>query len=183
MPTYKLLAFSGSLRSASYNSSLVQAFIELAPENVSIEVADIKDIPLYDQDMEAEFPEAVSALKEKIRAADGILIATPEFNRSIPGVLKNTVDWTSRPYGDNAWDAKPVFVMGASFSPVGTALAQNDLKGVMLYLNARVLGQPEFYLGGATHKFNEEGKLTDEKAQESVKGAIAAFTAFIEQLR
>ncbi len=183
MNTYKLLAISGSLRKASYNTALVKAFEALAPENVEIEHADISTIAMYNQDNDAAFPPDVIELKAKIRAADGIIIATPEYNRSIPGVLKNALDYTSRPYGDGAWTEKPVYVVGASIAGTGTALAQAELRKVLMYFNCRVLGQPEFYCASAAGKFNEAGELTDEDTKKYIVGAFAAFTAFIDRVR
>lgn len=183
MTTYNILAFSGSLRKDSYNTALVRAFKERAPEGVTIEIAEIGNLPLYDQDAEAEFPTLAMELKAKIEAADAILIATPEHNRSVPSALKNAIDWTSRPWGKNSWATKPVFVCGASIGAIGTALAQYHLKQVLNYLNVRVLGQPEFYLGMAQSKFDAAGKLTDEDTLAHIDSSFAAFTAFIDQLR
>ena len=177
-----ILAFSGSLRKDSFNTALLDAFVAAAPEDVSIERADISTLPLFNEDAEAAFPQAAADLKAKIRAADGLLIATPEYNRSIPGVLKNAIDWTSRPYGDNAWDGKPVYVIGASIGPVSAAIAQYDLKKVMLYLNAHVLGQPEFHLGLAQGKFDAAGVLTDEDSKGYVRKALEAFVSHIRMV-
>lgn len=183
MPTYNILAISGSLRKDSFNTALVRAFKERAPEGVTIEIAEIGGIPLYDQDAEASFPQAALDLKAKISAADGILIATPEHNRSMSSALKNAIDWASRPWGDNSWNEKPVFVVGASIGHISAALAQYHLKQILTYLNMRVLGQPEFYLGTAQSKFDAEGNLTDEETQKHIDSSLAAFTAFIEKLR
>ena len=181
--SYHILALSGSLRKGSYNSALVRAFVALAPAGVTVNIVtadDIRAVPLYDQDVEAaEFPANVAALKARIRAADGILISTPEYNRSMPGVLKNFIDWTSRPYGDNAWKGKPVYVMSASVGSIAAALAQYALKQVMLYLDTKVLGQPEFYCGNAGEKFDAEGNLTDAKTKESITAAWPKFLASI----
>lgn len=174
-----ILALSGSLRKESFNTALLREFVKQTPQGTSIEIADIGALPLYNQDREANFPAEAAALKSKIKAADGILIATPEYNRSVPGVLKNAVDWTSRPYGDSAWDGKPVYIVGATGGQIGTAVGQYALKQSMLYLNARVLGQPEFYLSFATDKFNEKGELTDASTTEHVEKALAAFIGFI----
>ena len=183
MNTYHILALSGSLRKGSYNTALVRAFQKLAPEGVTVEIADISTLPLFNQDEEANFPPAAAALKEKIEHADGIIVATPEYNRSIPGVLKNAIDWTSRPYGQGAWNGKAVYVIGASIGPIAAALAQADLKKTMLFMNAIVLGQPEFYLGVAGSKFDEAGNLIDEDTEKHIKKAFEAFTAFIEKVR
>lgn len=181
--SYNLLTISGSLREKSFNTALLRAFALEAPQGVTVEHADISALALYNQDDEAAYPEAAQALKDKIRAADGIIIATPEYNRSIPGVLKNAIDWTSRPYGDSAWKGKPVFVVGASIGPISAALAQYHLKQIMLYLDAHVVGQPEFYVGGAGSKFAEDGTITDESTKEHIVSGIAAFTAFIDRVR
>lgn len=183
MPNYRLLAISGSLRKDSYNTSLINAFVAQAPEGTEIEVLDWSEVPMFNQDDEASFPQPVTAIKEKIRAADGILIATPEYNRSIPGPLKNLIDWTSRPYGDTAWAGKPVFVVGASGGPIGTAVAQADVKKTMLFNNALVMGQPEFYMPLAQAKFDANGALIDEDTKQHVTSHLAAFTTFIEKIR
>lgn len=182
--TYNLLAVSGSLRKASYNTALLRAFKELAPEGASVEITDIHGLPVFNQDDEKEhFPALATELKEKIRAADGILISTPEYNRGMSGALKNFLDYTSRPYGDNAWALKPVYVVGASVGPIAAALAQYNVKQVLTYLDARLLGQPEFYLGTAGEKFDAEGNLTDEKTKEHIKKAYDVFLPFIEKLK
>ena len=173
-----ILAFSGSLRRGSINTGLLRAAIAIGKANdLNITLVDIAHLPMYNQDLEVNFPPEVTELKNKIRAVDGILIATPEFNRSIPGALKNLFDWTSRPYGDNAWAGKTVAMMGAGGS-VGTALAQADLKKILLYLDARVLGQPEFYVN-ANNKFNEQGDLTDEKTKEYLKRLLESLRKII----
>lgn len=180
--TKHILALSGSLRKGSYNSALLRALQKEAPGGITVDIIqadEIRAIPLYDQDVESVgFPETVAALKARIRAADGIIIATPEYNRSMPGVLKNSIDWTSRPYGDNAWKGKPVYVIGASVGPTAAALAQYALKQVMLYLDARVLGQPEFYCGNAGQKFDEQGALLDEKTKEFI--TTTAWPGFLD---
>ncbi|MDB5190290.1 MAG: hypothetical protein JWN49_616 [Parcubacteria group bacterium] len=179
MSTYKLLAISGSLREKSYNTMLAHAFKDLAPDGVEVTVADISNLPLFNQDLEAEFPKEATALKEQVEAADGIIVVTPEYNRGVPGVLKNAIDWTSRPYSHGAWKGKPVFVAGASMGHVGTALAQAEVRQSMLFMGAHVMGQPEFYLGSAQNVFSSEGELTDDVTKEHVTGAIAALTEFI----
>ncbi|KND49334.1 MAG: NADPH-dependent FMN reductase [Parcubacteria bacterium C7867-008] len=183
MPNYRLLAISGSQRKSSYNSALVQAFISAASENISIEVLDWSDVPLYNQDLEESFPTIVTEIKQKIAEVDGIIIATPEYNRSIPGPLKNLIDWVSRPYGQGAWAGKPVTVVGASVGSVGTALAHADVQKSLMFNNAHVLGQPEFYLGFAQNKFDEQGNLTDEDTKQHIISQLAAFTAYIDTLR
>ncbi len=166
----------GSLRKDSYNRSLMNAVKEMAPEGVTLEIFDLGDIPLFNQDREtADYPKAAQALKDKIKAADGVIIATPEYNRSIPGVLKNAIDWTSRPRGGNAWDGKHVATMGATGGAIGTAVAQGHLRQVLTYLNTHVLGQPEFYLGGVTTKLDANGVLVDPATKEHIATFWGAF--------
>ena len=178
MPKH-ILSFSGSLRSASFNTGLIRAAMSLAAPELNITLADISALPLYNQDNESPLPPLVAELKNHIRAADGILIATPEYNRSIPGVLKNMIDWTSRPYGDSAWNGRAVATMGATAGNVGTAVAQSHLRQTLVYLNTRVMGQPEFYLSNAMEKFDNAGNLTDENTKEHLKRLLESFQKFI----
>lgn len=172
-----ILAISGSVRKDSYNTALLRALQPLAPEGMQIAIADIGSLPLFNQDVEAsEFPAVAQALKESIEKADGIIIATPEYNRSIPGVLKNAIDWASRPWGQNSFAGKPVLVMGVSVGKIGTAVAQSHLKQVMVYLDAKVIGQPELYLGPASELFDAEGNLTDESAKDLLKKALEVLS-------
>ena len=160
--TMNVLGISGSLRKASYNTMALRAAQKLAPAGMNIEVADISAIPLYNDDVRAAGePAAVTALKAKVRAADAVLIVTPEYNFSIPGVLKNTLDWLSRP-PEPPFDGKAVAIMGASPGPVGTARVQYDLRKVMVFLNAFVVNKPEVFISNCASKFNAEGELTDE---------------------
>ena len=174
---HTFLVFSGSLRRDSYNSALARAFVERAPEGTEFVLGDLSTLPLYNQDLEESFPESATQLKERIRNARGVVLVTPEHNRSVPAALKNFLDWTSRPYGNNAWAGKPVYVAGASIGNIAAALAQYDLKKILLYLDAYVLGQPEFYLGVAQDKV-AEGKIADEGTLERVDAALSAFVAF-----
>lgn len=173
----KLLGFVGSLRKGSYNRALYQEFVRRLPQGAQMEEATFSDWPLYNKDIEdAGTPQVVLDLKQKIAAADGILIVTPEYNRSIPGGLKNMIDWTSR--GDLPWKHKKVYVMGVSSGDRGTIVAQYDLKRILTYFDCRVLGQPEFYLNG-TGKFDDNGKLLDEKTAGYVDAAVKTFVEFI----
>lgn len=170
------VAISGSLREKSFNTSLLKAAQEVLPSEATIEILSIKDIPLYNQDLEANYPIVVQKIKDKIKNADGIIFATPEYNRSVPGVLKNVIDWVSRPYGTNAFAGKLVLLLGASPGAIGTAVAQSHLKEILLYLDMKVIGQPEFYLGGASQKFNEQGVLTDEVTKEHLRKILIELT-------
>ena len=174
----KFIGIVGSLRSGSVNRKLLMAVASMLPADVSFEVAEIGDLPLYNQDSEADFPAAAKELKEKIRTADAVLIATPEFNRSMPAALKNVTEWTSRPHSDNVWAEKSVMVMGASSGHISTALAQYELKKVLLYLNARLMGQPEVMLALAQDKFDASGALTDDSARTFLMKSVALFVEF-----
>src|SRR3989344_9169656 len=128
----KILGIVGSLRKNSFNRSLMNAFLAQKPEAVTMEIADISTLPFYNEDSESSFPESAQTLKTQIENADVVIIATPEYNRSVPGVLKNAIDWASRPYGKNSFSGKQVLVVGASVGPIGTALAQYDLNKMLL---------------------------------------------------
>jgi len=171
----KILGIVGSLRKHSYNRGLLQAALEVLPSGSELEIIGLEGIPLYSQDIENNMPPAVVQMKAKIRAADAILIATPEYNYSMPGVLKNAIDWCSRPYGDSAWDGKKVALMGASPAELGTSRAQYHLRQVFVYFNAKILNRPEFMLGKAHEKFDANGKLIDPKTKEKLKEFLVAF--------
>lgn len=172
-----VIALSGSLRKDSFNTALLRVLQSLAPEGMQIEIADIKNIPLYNQDYEAVFPPAVQALKDKIASADGIIIATPEYNRSVPGVLKNAIDWISRPYGQNSFAKKTVLLMGVSGGKIGTAVAQSHLRGILLYLDADIIGQPELYLGPASEIFDEAGNIKNDSTKELLTKALQTLSS------
>lgn len=175
----KILGFAGSLRKQSYNRGLLQAALEVAPSSCHLEIFDLVGIPLYNQDEENPLPQSVIHFKAKVRAADAILIATPEYNYSIPGVLKNALDWGSRPYGDSAWNDKPVAIMGASPAIQGTSRAQYHLRQVFVYLNMHPLNQPEIMVGSAQDKFDTKGSLTDPKTRQKIAELLTALTACV----
>ena len=170
-----IIAFSGSLRKDSYNTALLRAFQEVAGGDTTINIADISTLPLFNQDAEAAFPSEAQALKDRVVAADAVIFATPEYNRSLPGVLKNAIDWISRPYGQNSFARKPVLITGVSGGKIGTALAQSHLRQIMLYLDACLVGQPELYLGPATEIFDERNMLKNESTKELLGKALAAL--------
>lgn len=175
-----IIAFCGSLRTGSINKSLALEAVNLA-DGMDVELADIGGLPLYNQDVEeSAYPAEAAALKEKLAAANGVLFFTPEFNRGMPGVLKNAIDWTSRPSGQHPWANKPVGVLGASSGPRGTIVAQYDLKRTMNYFGAHVLGQPEFYVDNSDKKITD-GTLHHEKTREYLKKYLAAFRAHVER--
>jgi chromate reductase len=179
----KILGFAGSLRKGSYNKMLLRAAVEVAPAEVALEVFDLEGIPPFNQDMENSPHEKVMALKEKVKAADGILIVTPEYNYSVPGVLKNALDAASRPYGTSPFEGKPVAMMGVSIGMFGTARAQYHLRQTMVFFNAFPLNRPEIMVPFAEKKFDANGKLTDETTREKVKELLVEFVKWIRKLR
>lgn len=140
-----ILDFAGSLRKNSYNRALLRAALQLLPKNAKLEIFDLEGIPPFNQDLENHVPERVREYKKRIRAADAILIATPEYNYSVPGVLKNAIDWASRPHGDNAFEGKPVAIMSASTGMLGGARAQYHLRQMFVYLNMHAINRPPRY--------------------------------------
>ena len=178
----RILGIAGSLREASYNRGALRAAVELAPEGVTIETFDISGIPPFNQDDEGSPPEIVTEFKRKIREADAILFSTPEYNYSVPGVLKNAIDWASRPYGDSAWNGKPAAIMGASAGAIATARAQYDLRKMMVFLNMFPINQPEVMIGNAAGKFDAEGNLTDEKTKEFITKLVGNLADWTRRL-
>lgn len=174
-----IAAFSGSLRRESYTTKLAKAFKQLAPENVNVDIIDISQLPLFNQDMEVNLPQTVQKLHADIERADAILLATPEYNRSYSPVLKNALDWGSRPEGQNKWKGKPVAVVGCTPYKLGAFGAISHLRQVLMYLDMPALQQPEFYLGGAEDKFNEKGELTDEETKKMINEMWTAFVKWI----
>jgi len=170
-----ILGIAGSLRKASFNRAALRAAQHLAPAGATVEIFDLEGIPPFNQDEEARPPERVREFKERIRAADAILMVTPEYNYSIPGVLKNAIDWASRPYGDSAWEGKPVALMGASVGAMGTSRAQYHLRQVFVFLNMYPLNRPEVMITNASQRFDEKGNLTDEETKAHIQKLLAAL--------
>ena len=175
MANIKLLGIAGSLRKGSYNRAALKAAQGLVPAGAVLEVAEIEGLPGFNQDEEKNPPAKVTELKAKIRAADAILFVTPEYNYSIPGVLKNAIDWASRPYGDSAWKGKPAAVMGASPGALGTARAQYHLRQCFIFLDMPCVNQPEVMIAGAADKFDAQGNLKDAKAKELIGKLLASL--------
>jgi len=178
-----ILGFAGSLRKNSYNKSLLRAAMDLVPKDAKLEIFDIEGIPLFNQDLETRMPEKVKEFKAKIRAADAILIATPEYNYSIPGVLKNAIDWASRPYGDNSFEGKPVAIMGASLGMIGTARAQYHLRQICVFLNMHPINKPEVFVTFAHEKFDEKGRLKDEETREIIRELLQSLITWTRKLK
>lgn len=176
-----VLVIHGSLREKSLSKTLALATERLAPERMVIELSGIEGFPLYDDIIEkTAYPEVATKLKDKISSANGIIIITPEYNRSMPGALKNVFDWISRPSGSSlVWKQKPVGVIGASNGVRGASFAQYDVKRILAYFDAHVMGQPEFYLGEADRKMKPDGTITDEKAKDGLRAYLEAFRAHV----
>jgi NAD(P)H-dependent FMN reductase len=180
MKKINILALVGGISRDSLNKKLYNAVKERAPGNINLFTFDISKIPFFSQDIENDPPDNIIEFKDLIREADAVLFITPEYNRSFPGVLKNAIDWGSRPYGQNLWDKKPAGVMGATISSVGTFGAQHHLRQVLAYLNLSVMGQPEFYFT-SKKSFDEYGNLTDEKTKQFIENYWKAFNEWISQ--
>ncbi len=178
-----IFGFAGSLRKDSYNKSLLRAALEMVPAGAKLEIFDIEGIPPFNQDLENQPPEKVKEFKAKIRAADAILIATPEYNYSVPGVLKNAIDNASRPYGDNAFDGKPVAIMGASIGMLGTARSQYHLRQSLVFLNMYPLNQPEVMVSFAQEKIDQNGLVFDQKTREKIKELLETLIIWTQRLK
>jgi chromate reductase, NAD(P)H dehydrogenase (quinone) len=176
MAMYKVGYFVGSLSSKSINRILSKALIRLAPDDLEFTEIPISNLPIYSPDFDDDYPPEATALKEAIRRADAVLFVTPEYNRSIPGGLKNAIDWASRPWGQNSFDHIPAAVIGASIGPIGTAVSQQSLRGVLSFCNARQMTAPEAYIRFTPEIFTPNGEVTDD--------AMAAFLSnFMSEFR
>ncbi len=183
MKQITILGFAGSLRKGSYNKALLRAAVELKPESVKLELFDIEGIPPYNMDIEDKMPEKVKEFKAKIRANDAILISTPEHNYSIPGVLKNAIDWASRPYGDNSFEGKPVGIMSASPGMLGGVRAQYHLRQTFVFLDMYPLNRPEVVVTFAAEKIDDKGRVIDEKTREKIKELLEALVVWTRRLK
>jgi chromate reductase len=183
MERFTILGIAGSLRRGSYNKMLLGAAEEELPVAARLDTFDLAGLPLFNQDLETNPAPRVLDLKKRVRAADAILIATPEYNYSVPGVLKNAIDLASRPHGDNAWDGKPVAVMGASTGLLGTARAQYHLRQSFVFLNMYPVNAPEVLVSFAAEKFDEEGRLTDTATRELIGQLVRNLIHWTRTLR
>lgn len=180
----RVLGIAGSLRRGSLNRALLRAAVELAPPTLAIVEHDLRDVPLYDGDVEAAGdPPAVAALKEAIRGADALLVATPEYNHGVPGVLKNAVDWASRKPGTSPLAGKPAAIIGASPGMTGSARAQTQLRQTFVFTNTIAMLQPEILVARAHEKFDERGRLTDEATRLFLAGFLERFHDWILRVR
>jgi len=178
----RILGFAGSLRKNSYNKALLRAAMELIPKDAELEIFDLEGIPPFNQDLETQMPKIVKEFKAKIKAANALLIATPEYNFSISGVLKNAIDWASRPYGDNAFEGKPVAIMSASIGLLGGARAQYHLRQIFVFLNMYPINRPEVIVTFAPEKIDENGRLKDENSRKFVKELLENLVAWTRRL-
>jgi chromate reductase len=176
MKALQLLAIPGSLRKASFNRRALVALTHLLPDGVEARIITLEGIPFYDADL-PDVPEAVQAFKDQVQKSDGVVIATPEFNYGIPGVLKNALDWASRPAYQSVFSGKPVAVLGAAPSPVGTARAQGQLKQVLLGMVADVFPYPEVAIGSAAERLGEDGAILDERTKKQLGDFVHAYVA------
>jgi chromate reductase, NAD(P)H dehydrogenase (quinone) len=175
MTTYKVGYFVGSLSEKSINRVLSRALIRLAPDDLEFTEIPIGDLPLYNRDLDANFPPQATALKEAITQSDAVLFISPEYNRSIPGALKNAIDWASRPWGQNSFDHIPAAVIGASPGAIGTAVGQQSLRAVLSFCNARQMTAPEAYIQYSADKFDEDGEVHDEATAGFLRDFMEEF--------
>ena len=179
----KILGFVGSLRQGSYNKALMRAALELTPEDAALEVFDLEGIPPFNQDLENQPPQIVNEFKAKIKQADALLIATPEYNYSVPGVLKNAIDWASRPYGDNVLEGKPVAIMSASIGRLGGARAQYHLRQSFVFLNMHPLNRPEVMMPSAKENVDANGNVTDEQTRQLIRQLLETLVQWTRKLK
>jgi chromate reductase, NAD(P)H dehydrogenase (quinone) len=175
MDTYDVGYFVGSLSSTSINRVLAQALIRVAPQELRFTEIPIGDLPLYSPDFDSDFPPQALALKEAIAGSNAVLFVTPEYNRSIPGALKNAIDWASRPWGQNSFDHIPAAMIGASVGQIGTAVAQQSLRAVMAFCNARQMTAPEAYIRFDPDVFTPDGQVTDDSTRQFLTDFMIAF--------
>ena len=176
-----ILGISGSLRQGSLNTAALRACAQLVPDGVTLSLADLSAVPLYNEDLRTQgLPQPVQQLREQIRAADALIIATPEYNYSFPGVLKNAIDWASRP-PDQPFDAKPIALIGATPGGLGTSRAQYQLRQVFVYLNGLLLNKPEVMISAAPSKFDASGQLIDDTTAENLRKLLSALCDLAHQ--
>lgn len=171
----KVLGFAGSLRRGSYNRMLLRNAVELAPAKIELEVFNLDGVPPFNQDLENDPPAIVKDLKSRVEASDAILFVTPEANYSVPGVMKNAIDWASRPYGDNSFKEKPAAIMSASISSIGGARAQYHLRQMMVFLEMHPVNRPEVMVPLAAQAFDSEGRLINQESRDLVKNLLLAL--------
>ena len=182
MKNYKIAVLVGSLRKESFNRKTANALVDLAPESLSFEFLEIGNLPLFNQDLEDTPPQEWEDFRKQIKAADGLLFLTPEYNRSVPGVLKNAIDVGSRPYGQNSFDGKPGAVVSVSIGNISGFGANHHLRQSLVFLNVPTLAQPEVYLGDAGSLFDDTGKLTSEDTSKFLRSFMETFAKWVEKI-
>lgn len=176
-----IVVLVGSLRKESFNRKMANALRELAPASLKLEIVEIGQLPLYNQDLDSNPPPEWTAFRQRVKKADGVLFVTPEYNRSVPAVLKNAIDVASRPYGQNMWDKKPVAVVSVSPGAIGGFGANHHLRQSFVFLNMPAMPQPEAYIGGADKLFDAAGKITNDGTRGFVTKFMEAFAAWVEK--
>jgi chromate reductase len=180
--SYSVGYIVGSLSNESINRTLAKALVRLAPEHLRLVEIPIRDLPLYNRDLDADYPQAGRALKDAITAVDAVLFVTPEYNRGIPGGLKNAIDWASRPYGTNSFTHKPSAVIGASPGKIGTAVGQQSLRNVLSFCDSPVMAAPEAYLQFTPGLITEDGEVTDKGTEQFLRDFMEAFDVFVSRV-
>ncbi|WP_233632748.1 NADPH-dependent FMN reductase [Parapedobacter sp. ISTM3] len=183
MMAYNIVVYVGSLRKASFSRKMAKALIALAPESLQLEIMDISKLPMYNEDLDESPPEEWVLFRKQLKDCDGILFVTPEYNRTIPGVLKNALDVGSRPYGESSWDGKPAAVVSVSPSAIGAFGANHHLRQALAYLNVPAMAQPEAYVGHANELFDEDGSLTNAATIEFLRDFMRAFADWVATIK
>lgn len=183
MKKYKIAVIVGSLRKESFSLKTAKALIALEPKSLSLEILNIADLPMFNEDLETTPPNEWVTFRKQISAADGLLFVTPEYNRSIPGVLVNAIDVGSRPYGQNYWDGKPAAIVSVSIGDISGFGANHHLRQSLVFVNVPTMAQPEAYIGGAAALFDDEGKLINDSTKEFLKSFMEAFEKWVIQMR
>lgn len=182
MNKYKIAVVVGSLRKESFNLKTAKALIALSPESLSLEIISIANLPMFNEDLEASPPKEWVTFREQVIAADGVLFLTPEYNRSVPAVLKNAIDVGSRPYGQNSWDGKPAAIVSVSIGAISGFGANHHLRQSLVFVNMPTMAQPEAYIGGAGALFDDNGKLTNNSTKDFLSSYMVAFEKWIHTI-
>ena len=181
-PPYRVGIVIGSLSRESVNRRLAEALQRLAPRELEFFEIGYADLPLYNRDLDGDYPQVAIDFKEAVDSADAVLFVTPEYNRSIPGPLKNAIDWGSRPYGENAWEDKPTGVIGASPGKIGTAVGQQTLRSTLSYLNARQMTSPEAYIQVTPGLIDDDARVTDAETEEFLRTFMRKFLEYVARV-
>jgi chromate reductase, NAD(P)H dehydrogenase (quinone) len=179
MKIKKIAVLIGSLRRGSYSRKMANTLIKLAPESLMLEIVEISDLPMYNQDLDEAPPGTWTEFRDRLKVYDGVLFVTPEYNRSVPAVLKNAIDVGSRPYGKSAWDGKPAAIVSITPGALGGFGANHHLRQSLVFLNVSTMPQPEAYIGGAVKLFDENGNLVNESTHEFLSKFVNAFAEWV----